>query len=127
MEEEEIFKFDKAQSQIDGFYKEIGILSKKNPNDLLNKFKLKFINQILVTANSLLTGDYKPLEGFDSFDEEELPSNSDVTMILEQYLNCLERLRGDHVTYHDFNWVWLVDGEPSEYVTTQPLKYKEKK
>ncbi len=72
MEEEEVFKFEKVQGQIEGLYKEIGLLSKKSPNDTVNKFKLKFINQLLIIANSLLTGDYKPLEGFETFEEERL-------------------------------------------------------
>jgi hypothetical protein len=127
MEEEEIFKFEKIQGQIEGFYKEIGILSRKSPNDAVNKFKLKFINQLLTEANILLSGDYKPLEGFDIFDEEDLPSNSDVTMIFEQYLNCLEKLRADNIQKESIYWYWLVEGELSEHRTTIPTKLKDKK
>ena len=126
MEEEEVFKFEKVQGQIEGLYKEIGLLSKKSPNDAVNKFKLKFINQLLIIANSLLTGDYKPLEGFETFEEEDLPY-SDVTFIFEQYLNCLEKFRGDNVSCDSYEWYWVVDGEVSEHKTTMPLKYKEKK
>ena len=36
MTKEEVDKFEKTQSQIDGLYKEIGILSKKSPNDIVN-------------------------------------------------------------------------------------------
>lgn len=127
MNQEEINKFEKVQSQIDGLYKEIGILSKKSPNDAVNKFKLKFINQILEVANNLLTDNYKPLEGFDTFDDEDLPSNSDVTMIFEQYLSCLEKLRSDNVKFKSVAWYWIVDGELSGIRTTKPLKLKEKK
>lgn len=127
MEEEEIFNFEKVQGQIEGLYKEISILSKKSPNDLVNKFKLKFINQLLEDANLLLSGDYEPLEGFDKFDEDELPSNSDVTMIFEQYLNCLEKLRADNIQKESIFWYWLVDGELSDIRTNMPLKLKEKK
>ena len=95
MTEQEINNFEKTQSQIEGLYKEIGILSKKSPNDAVNKFKLQFINQLLVEANKILIETYKPLNGFDTFDEETLPTNSDVTFIFEQYLNCLEKLRSD--------------------------------
>jgi len=122
MEEDEVFKFEKIQSQIEGIYKEIGLLSKKSPNDAVNKFKLKFINQMLVEANSLLSGDYKPLDGFDKFDEEELPTNSDVTMIFEQYLNCLEKLRSDNIVLAIGTWYWVIDGEQSEIKTLPPKK-----
>lgn len=124
MTETEVFKFEKIQSQIDGIFKEIGLLSRKSPNDAVNKFKLKFINQLLIDANALLTDDYKPLQGFDSFDDDDLPTNSDVTMIFEQYLNCLEKLRSDNITTKDYEhgWFWLVDGEASSIKTIKPKK-----
>lgn len=123
MTELEVNKFEKIQSQIEGLYKEIGILSKKSPNDAINKFKLQFINQLLVEANIILTGVYKPLEGFDTFDESALPSNSDVTFIFEQYLNCLEKLRSDNIMRTSINaWYWLVDGEESSIKTARPKK-----
>ncbi|NJB84215.1 hypothetical protein [Wenyingzhuangia aestuarii] len=125
MTELEVNKFEKTQSQIEGLYKEIGILSRKSPNDAVNKFKLKFINQLLIEANNLLTGIYKPLEGFEIFEEDDLPSNSDVTFIFEQYLNCLEKLRGDNVIRTSINaWCWLVDGNESTIKTSAPKKLK---
>jgi hypothetical protein len=126
MTEKEVFKFEKIQGQIDGLYKEIGLLSRKSPNDAVNKFKLKFINQLLIDANRLLTKSYKPLEGFDSFEEDDMPTNSDVTMIFEQYLNCLEKLRGDNLKQKSGIWYWLVDGELSKHRTTIPMKFRTK-
>lgn len=128
MNEEQINKFEKIQSQIEGLNKEMGILSKKSPNDLVNKFKLKFINQILNEANTFLTGHYKPLEGFDKFDDNDLPSNSDVTMIFEQYLNCLEKLRSDNVTTKEYEigWFWIIDDKPSKIKTYRPKKLNTK-
>lgn len=127
MTEEEINKFEKIQGQIQGLYIEIGTLSKKNPNDALNKFKLKFINQLLIIANDFLIGDYKPLEGFDKFEEDDLPTNSDVTVILEQYLNCFEKLRSDNIFQERTRvWYWMVDGKASQIRTITPKKLIEK-
>lgn len=127
MTEDEVNRFEKIQSQIEGLYKEIGILSKKNPNDAVNKFKLKFINQLLVEANNLLQGQYKPLQGFEVFDDDDLPSNSDVTFIFEQYLNCMEKLRSDNVERSSVNsWTWIVDGKKSSIKTSMPKKIKSK-
>lgn len=124
MTEKEVNKFEKIQGQIEGLYKEIGILSKKSPNDAINKFKLKFINQILVETNLLLIDDYKPLEGFEVFEEDDLPSNSDVTMIFEQYLNCLEKLRADNIIQDYGTWYWVIDEEQSNLRTSTPKKLK---
>jgi len=126
MTRKEVFLFEKIQGQIDGLYKEIGLLSRKSPNDAVNKFKLKFINQLLVDANQLLSGNYKPLEGFDFFDENDLPTNSDVTMIFEQYLNCFEKLRSDNITLSYGDWLWMVDGKESNIETSRPKKLSNK-
>ncbi|MHA8061418.1 hypothetical protein PQG22_09095 [Aquirufa beregesia] len=48
MTKQEVDTFEKVQSQLDGLHSEISALSKKSQNDALNKFKLKFVNQILV-------------------------------------------------------------------------------
>jgi hypothetical protein len=55
---------DKIISQIQGFYDEVSVLSKSKPDNPLNPFKLKFINEKLTEANGVLTGDYKPLKDF---------------------------------------------------------------
>jgi hypothetical protein len=127
MKKEEVDKFEKIQSQLEGLYKEIGVLSKKSPNDAVNKFKLKFINQILIEANNILIDIYLPLEGFTTFEEDNLPSNSDVTFIFEQYLNCLEKLRSDNVVQGGrLRWHWIIDGEESDVKTCEPKKLRNK-
>lgn len=127
MTADQITTFEKTQAQIKGLHIEIGTLSKKSPNDALNKFKLKIINQLLSIANVLLVEDYKPLEGFDNFEEDNLPTNSDVVLILEQYLNCLELLRADNISTkpYETGWFWIVKGKVSNLKTYKPLKLKE--
>lgn len=93
MKENEIDKFEKTQNQLDGLHEEISALSKKSYTDALNPFKLKLVNQVLQSANGILGSVYKPFKDFESFNEEELPTNSDVTLVLSQYLNCMESLR----------------------------------
>ena len=46
MKKQEIDTFEKLSGQLIGIYEEISLLSKKSPNDAVNKFKLKFINKI---------------------------------------------------------------------------------
>lgn len=67
---------------------EFQALSSKKPNDTLNKFKVKYVNQTLTEANKIL-GEDKPYKDFDVFCDEELPTNSDVLMIFSLYLNKL--------------------------------------
>ena len=124
MTKEIINQFEKTQSQLNGLYKEIGLLSKKNPNELLNKFKLKFINQTISESNELLGDEYKPYVTFSQFEEEELPSTSDVTMILEQYLNCLEKFRCDNIKYELGEYYWVINKKTSNIETHRPTQFK---
>jgi hypothetical protein len=125
MKEEEINKFEKAQTQVKGLYTEISLLSKKNPNDAVNKFKLKFINQLLSESNGILGKKYKPFEDFNNFPDDELPTVSDVVMIFEQYLSCLEKFRSDNIIYGSPYWYWKTnDGKASNIKTESPHKFK---
>ena len=63
-------------------------LSSKKPNDQVNKFKLKYVNQAIEAANELLK-EGKPYADFEKFKEEDLPTNSDVLMVLSLYLDVL--------------------------------------
>lgn len=67
---------------------EFKALSSKKPNDVLNKFKVKYVNQTLADANEVLR-ENKPYKDFEKFNDEELPTNSDVLMILSLYLDKL--------------------------------------
>lgn len=124
MKQEQVDIFEKVHAQLEGLHLEISALSKKSQNDALNNFKLKFVNQILVNANKVLGNAYKPFEDFDVFSDEEVPTTSDVALILTQYLSCFEKLRTDNVTFSGGKWYWLIDGKQSEVVTFRPLRTK---
>ena len=90
--------FRKTWDQLQGLHEEIGTLSKRKPDDAVNIFKLRFINQILGEANQALDPEHLPLNGFTSFDEDTVPTNSDVVLILSQYLKCFDRQWQDERT-----------------------------
>lgn len=126
-------KFETLCGQLGSFYDEVSVLSKKTPNDALNKFKLKFINQLLGQANAFL-GKYKPLADFDVFSIDDVPSNSDVVFVLAQYLEAFERLRGDNVIQYAGTFWWKLEpvkGDPLDdkgrllVRTTKPKRLQE--
>ena len=93
MTKEQIEIFEKTFVQLCGLYDDITVLVKKNPNDAMNTFKLRNINKVICSANEIV-GDTKPFDDFDGFDiDGDMPSNSDVTMVLGQYINCLELIK----------------------------------
>lgn len=104
-----ISEFEKTVSQLDGIYAEISALSKKAPNDSLNKFKIKFVNSILQKAEEVLGDELLPLDGFHAFDDDELPSNSDVCFVVTQYMECLEQLRSESIYKKYDSWYWRAE------------------
>lgn len=119
---EDIESFEKVQAQLHGLYDEIVIFSKKSPDSVTNKFKLKFINLVLTDTNKILDTKNKPFADFDIFDEDLLPTNSDVVMILSQYINCLEKFRSEHIKHYGTQWYWVINGEQSDIRTSSPKK-----
>ncbi|GHT69488.1 hypothetical protein FACS1894110_19030 [Spirochaetia bacterium] len=122
MKREDIDLFVKIQSQLEELYNEISALSKKSQNDALNEFKLEFVNNLLEESNKILGEKYKPFKQFSKFDNDNIPTNSDVVMILSQYLSCLENLRSDNIVSEEYspNWFWLIDGNSSGIQTKKP-------
>lgn len=129
---DDIDKFEKVQGQLEGLLSEIAVLAKKSPNDGVNKFKLNFINKVLKEANNILEEEYIPVDSFSQFNEDDLPSNSDVTFILSQYLSCFEKLRADNIKEDRITaghrsrmgWVWIIDDEDTVLETAPPKKLK---
>lgn len=123
MTEQEVEKFEKFAAQIEGLHVEISALSKKSQNDALNKFKLKFVNQLLNEANALLGEKYKPFNDFNQFVEEDMPSTSDVALMLTQYISCLEQLRSDNIEQSIGDWYWKIDGKRSVRKSKRPFMF----
>jgi hypothetical protein len=118
----DVESLEKLIGQLTGLHSEIAQLAKKSPNDGLNIFKLKFVNKVLETGNTILGARYKPFDDFSEFDKDNLPTNSDVTMILAQYMERTERFRSDNVVWYAHQWVYQVNGQPSEINGSAPTR-----
>lgn len=105
----EIGTFEKHERQIKVYLREVSNLSKKRENDAVNKFKLGLINSTLRELNAIIG---KPLEGFELFDESLLPTNSDVALVLAQYVAAVYAFRVDN-TMRDPSgqWYWVMKGK----------------
>lgn len=126
MTKEQIEIFEKTFAQLCGLYDDITILVKKNPNDVMNIFKLRNINKVISSVNEIV-GDTKPFEDFDGFDVEgDMPTNSDVTMLLGQYIKCMELVKKNNTHMEWGHWYWDIDGskKSSEIQTSAPTMLK---
>jgi hypothetical protein len=106
---EAVALFSVVTPQLRSLLSEIRELSKKHPDGSVNKFKLGFVNEKLGEANSLLGERDRPLRTFGQFDVDSLPSNSDVVLILSQYVAALDRWQTAR-TYRDLvTLMWKTD------------------
>lgn len=114
----EVEKYDRIVPQLVSLRTEMSVLSKPKPDGPINKFKLGHINNLVAEANSLLGDDFKPLRGFSQFEEHALPSNSDVVLVLSQYIEAVETWRSANVKNEAYRWIWntkqapILDAEP---------------
>ena len=95
-----IQEFRKMSVQIKTFSNEIRILSKKSPDAPVNKFKLKFLNHVLKKTTSILGEAHRPFLDFETFDDGDLPTTSDVLLMLSHYAESMNRFFAHH-TYKD--------------------------
>ena len=120
---EEVQGFERLERQLHSMLTEISELSKKRPNDGLNKFKLKFVNVLLESMNGIL-GEQKPFQGFETFDENDIPTNSDVVVMLSQYAAAVYQFRQEHTVYRDYKWWRPLPGKQDDIETESPDQFK---
>jgi len=106
----DIDKFEKIVAQMQSIHQEISALVRKAPSDAVNKFKLDLINSALSQFNDFFGEMYRPFDSFNLFSDDDLPSNSDVSFVVANYLECAEKFRSDHIRKVGFDsWVWDTD------------------
>ena len=92
MNRKDVDQIEKLIGQLESLHEEMTALSKKAPNDAVNPFKIRFVNSTLEQGNKILGSRYLPFEGFKKFSTEDVPTNSDVTFMISQYLQSAEKL-----------------------------------
>jgi len=115
-DEADIEVFEKMRAQLQDLKAQFQVLSKGKPNEAINAFKLRMVNQLLGRANNYLELEARPFADFTEFSEDDLPSNSDVLIMLTQYGTCLHRfLVGNSARRQaEQGLFWIVNGEVTE-------------
>jgi len=122
MKRSDVDNFEKLNAQLDSLHQEMSMLAKKSPNDAVNAFKIRLVNTTLELCNELFGAKYKPFAEFVTFQTDELPSNSDVTFIVSQYIECAEKFRADNILMEHGLWYWQLDGMKEKIRTSPPKK-----
>lgn len=92
MKKQDVVTFDKLHGQLVTMRIQFEALSKKNPDGVVSEFKIGLVNKLLEETNNLI-GSYKPFSDFDVFDNSPKVFNSDVLIILAQYITAMGRFK----------------------------------
>lgn len=91
--------YDALRPLLVAMYQEFKELSKKKPDAALSKRKVEIVNRLL--RDILLMLDDEPNRQYlDLLDEDELPQNSDVLLVLSQVDAAMKAF---HTRYHGYN------------------------
>jgi hypothetical protein len=118
----DVENLEKLVGQLQGLHAEITSLAKKSPNEGVNPFKLKLINEVIASGNEVLGEKYRPFDTFNQFDSDDVPSTSDVAVILSQYIEEAERYRSDNVKFYGGRWFYVLNGDLSGIGSGPPSK-----
>jgi len=123
MNADQIENFRKMLAQLEGIHQEMGVALKKNPDKSASAFKVKFVNAVLKQASDVL-GSSAPDIGFDGFDPDDLPTASDVSMVVTQFIECAEKVRTENIGRSSGYWFWKADGAFTNIPTAPPKGVK---
>jgi len=90
--ERDVSRFIMIYPMIVSIKHEMSTLSAKKQDGVLNNLKVKIINKLINSARELLVKE-PTLEYLEQLDVDMLPQNSDVTLILSQYIEALDQYR----------------------------------
>ena len=84
---------------IRAMYEEFKELSKKKPEGALSKAKIALVNRLMEKCREILKGE-DALGFLDLLSEDDVPQNSDVVLMLSQYVAAMNQF---HATYHGWD------------------------
>lgn len=93
--EEQASAYDRLVPMLEAAHREMTELSKKKQDGVVNALKIKMINRLLTELSKVLEHD-RSFGFVDMLDEETLPQNSDVVLVLSQWRAALDQYKGKH-------------------------------
>ena len=124
MKIEEVEKFIKASCRLDNLYDDFKELSKKYGDKVVSKYSIKNVNDVIGECNDLLKSMQNLHEDIKNIDEDELPTNIDILIMLNQIRAKIEGIRVLNIRHASGRWEWLVDGGKKVLYTHPPKSIK---
>lgn len=86
----------------------------------VSKFKVELANSVLEVAKKVL-GTSAPALNFEKFNADDLPTNSDLSFVVSQFVECAEKVKAQNIQrMHNGTWYWQVNKSMSNIVAVAP-------
>ena len=99
--------YEVAMPLLNAIYDEFKAFSKKKPDGALSKNKIAVVNRLLEKCRAVLQSE-PSFEFLDLFDEDDLPQNSDVVLMLSQYVAAMQLFKEAYWRWDNLEWNWCV-------------------
>jgi len=93
--EKNIEDFKLLREMLSSQRSEYNLLSKKKADSQLNTMKIKILNRVLEPIREIFEHE-ESYQFLDTLSEDDLPTNSDVVLILSQFETAIERFTGKY-------------------------------
>ena len=104
---EKASKHEALNPLLQAMHQEFQELSKKKSDGVLNKGKVQIVNRLLKDVQAIL-GTEPSRSYLDLLDEESLPQNSDVSLILSQYCAAMKSFHEKYFGWDGTETTWLI-------------------
>jgi hypothetical protein len=103
-------RHDSLMPLLQAMFREFQDASKKKPDAVLNRRKVEIVNRLLADIFKILDGE-PTRQYLDLLDEDQLPQNSDVVLILGQAAAAMGAFKDKYFKYdkHSFEHRWMLD------------------
>lgn len=105
--------------------KEFDLLSKKKADGQLNPMKIKMVNRVLEPLKELFKHE-ESHKFLDTLNEDEMPTNSDVVLIISQYETAINEFKDTYCLsdgYSGYRRRWMTEECPPNYYANEEEEY----
>lgn len=99
--------WETAMPLLQAMFDEFRELSKKKPDGAVGKPKIAVVNRLLGKCRGVVQ-DEDTFPFLDLLNEDEIPQNSDVVLMLSQYMAALKTFRSTYYVWDDGEQSWAV-------------------
>ncbi|MCR4290059.1 MAG: hypothetical protein NUV86_07350 [Candidatus Scalindua sp.] len=117
--EKNIANYSLLKDMLNSQRHEFNLLSKKNPDVQLNLIKVKMVNRVLEPLNEILKHELSH-KFLDILSEDDIPTNSDVVLIISQYETAISEFRGKYYIEDKYQYThrWMTQEFLPDYYAT---------